>query len=427
MKQLFTKFIWNNRRSRLRLSLLYLPYERGGLQLPNLQWYFWAAQIRAAMHWFSPEPYLPWVQTESACSKDLRLDTYLYSAPVKKLKRSTDNPFVRNTINVWHKVQSFLGESNLFSGFSPIWGNDNFSPGRKDQGFKLWATKGICKVMDLYKEGKLVSFEELRNEYDIPQTHFFKYLQLRSFVYARTHSYTQPPLSILENLAVNNCTGKGQISLIYNILVKNHKDSTEHRKTQWVNDLQKDITKEEWREVCLKVQHLTINTHLRLIQYNWIMRTYITPVRLHKLNPNIPDTCIKCNIEKGTLLHCLWECPEIRKFWTEVIKCISQITLNPVPDCPTLCILNLYPKDCMLNNKEKKITDLCLVQARRLISLCWKDVQSPTIGRWLKELSACLVLEKLTYIMKKKLAKFKEIWNPFLAFLKNCEIEETVT
>lgn len=78
----------------------------------------------------------------------------------------------------------------------------------------MWATKGICKVMDLYKESKLASFEELRNEYDIPRTHLFKYLQLRSFVYAQTHSYIQPRLSLLENLAVNNCTGKGQISLL---------------------------------------------------------------------------------------------------------------------------------------------------------------------------------------------------------------------
>jgi len=102
------------------------------------------------------------------------------------------------------------------------------------------------------------------------------------------------------------------------------------------------------------------------------------------------------------------------------------MTLNLVPDDPALCILNLYPKDCMLNHKERKITDLCLVQARRLISLCWKDVKSPSIGRWLKELSTCLILEKLTYTMKKKSAEFKEIWNPFLAFLENCEAEETL-
>lgn len=109
----------------------------------------------------------------------------------------------------------------------------------------MWATKGICKVMDLYKESKLASFEELRNEYDIPRTHLFKYLQLRSFVYAQTHSYIQPRLFMLENLAVNNCTGKGQISLLYNILVKNHKDSTEHKRTQWMNDLQTDISEED--------------------------------------------------------------------------------------------------------------------------------------------------------------------------------------
>ena len=192
---------------------------------------------------------------------------------------------------------------------------------------------------------------------------------------------------------MNNCTGKGQISLLYNILVKNHKDSTEHKKTQWPNDLQKGILEEDWRKVCSKAQLLTINTHLRLIQYNWIMRTYNTPDRLNKMNPNIPDICVKCNVERGTLFHCQWDCPEIRKFWNEVIECISQMTLNPVPNCPALCILNLYPKDCRLSSKEKKITDLCLVQARRLISLCWKDVKSPLVGRWLKELSACLVLE----------------------------------
>lgn len=113
----------------------------------------------------------------------------------------------------------------------------------------MWATKGIHKVMDLNKEGKLASFEELRNEYDIPWAHLFKYLQLRSFVYAQTHPCTQPPLSILENFAVKNCTGKGQISLLYDSVVKNHKDSTEHRKTSWATDLQK-VFQKRIRERC---------------------------------------------------------------------------------------------------------------------------------------------------------------------------------
>lgn len=57
---IFKNFIWNNKRSRLRLSLLYLPYERGGLQLPDLMWYFWA-QIRAAAFCFVNEQTPTWV------------------------------------------------------------------------------------------------------------------------------------------------------------------------------------------------------------------------------------------------------------------------------------------------------------------------------------------------------------------------------
>ncbi len=90
----------------------------------------------------------------------------------------------------------------------------------------------------------------------------------------------------------------------------------------------------------------------------------------YKMNPNIPDVCVKCNVEKGTLFYCFWNCPEIRKFWNEVVKCISQMTLNPVPDCPELCFLKLYSEDCMLNSKERKITDLCLVQALSLLEEC---------------------------------------------------------
>lgn len=77
----------------------------------------------------------------------------------------------------------------------------------------------------------------------------------------------------------------------------------------------------------------------------------------------------------------------------------------------------------MLNKKVRKLTNLCLAQGSRLISLCWKDVKSPSVRLRLKELSSCLVLKLLNY-MKIKSVEFVEIWNPFLVFLKNCEIEE---
>lgn len=52
LNKLFCNLIWNNRKARFLLKLIYLPYERGGLQLPNLKWYYIAAQLTSASNYF---------------------------------------------------------------------------------------------------------------------------------------------------------------------------------------------------------------------------------------------------------------------------------------------------------------------------------------------------------------------------------------
>lgn len=88
LKKLFSNFIWNNRCPRLRLSLLHLPYDRGGLHVPNLQWYYWAAQLRTAMFYFSPPDPPAWLAIERTTTSGLSLQSYLYSAHVKKTQET---------------------------------------------------------------------------------------------------------------------------------------------------------------------------------------------------------------------------------------------------------------------------------------------------------------------------------------------------
>lgn len=63
-KNIPSNCIWSKRNPRLRLSLLYLPCERGGLQVPNFQLYCWEAQLRAAMFWFPSMGGPVWQQIE---------------------------------------------------------------------------------------------------------------------------------------------------------------------------------------------------------------------------------------------------------------------------------------------------------------------------------------------------------------------------
>ena len=167
----------------------------------------------------------------------------------------------------------------------------------------------------------------------------------------------------------------------------------------------------------------SVNTCLRLLQFNWVMRTYISPVKLNKFDPNMSDLCYKCNNYPGSLYHCLWNCDKIQKFWKSVLKYVFQITSCPIPLCPKLCILGIYPVDCSLSCKERKMVDFCLLQAKRSIALCWKNVGCPSFDYWLTNLSSSLALEKLTYIVRKKASEFYDIWKMFLELIKNGNTE----
>ena len=59
---------------------------------------------------------------------------------------------LKNTLTVWHNCLAHLGETPKLSQFSPIFGNDDFRPGRVDAGFTIWASQGVAKVADFYNE-----------------------------------------------------------------------------------------------------------------------------------------------------------------------------------------------------------------------------------------------------------------------------------
>jgi len=360
------------------------------------------------------------VDIEQKSVSDLPMKQYLYSSDVKTLKKQTKNPFVKNTISVWYATHNYVDETITVSQFTPIWGNGQFKPGKLDGGFKLWAEKGIGMVSDLYFEGIVLTFKQLCQRYQVPRKHFFKYLQVRSFIASKCKTIMPtPPLSVIEKTVLNNLDGKKHISRFYNLFAKYSIESASDRLNAWRTDIQDEISERDWGLACLKAQKNSINTRFKLLQYKWLMRVYITPVKLHHFSPNTPDVCVKCLTEKGTLIHCLWECPKILLFWENVVKCLSWMTKCNIPLRPTICILGIYPKDTIKTTKQSKMTDFGLLHARRMIALHWKNVEPPSLGLWKKELMTGLGLERLTYIIKGKQTEFVDIWDSFMSFFTN--------
>ncbi len=95
----------------------------------------------------------------------------------------------------------------------------------------------------------------------------------------------------------------------------------------------------------------------------------------------------------------------------------NQITKLKTPCLPKFCMLGIYPSEFINKKSDHTLIDLCLLQAKRAIAIGWENVNKPSINQYIQDLSTCVAMEKLTYITKRKLEVFDNIWGSFMEFL----------
>lgn len=71
---------------------------------------------------------------------------------------------------------------------------------------------------------------------------------------------------------------------------------------------------EEWTKTISNTGKFIRECKGKLTQYKIVYRYYWTPVRLNRMGL-MNSLCWKCQNDSGTLMHCLWECPVISRFW----------------------------------------------------------------------------------------------------------------
>ncbi len=84
INSIISKFIWNDKCPRIKLTTLQHPNSAGGLAVPNFELYYWSFQLKALHNWVDPQSTVSWRVIEADKVKPNRLQDILFTGTGKK-------------------------------------------------------------------------------------------------------------------------------------------------------------------------------------------------------------------------------------------------------------------------------------------------------------------------------------------------------
>uniref|UniRef100_A0A8W4FMI2 DUF1725 domain-containing protein n=1 Tax=Sus scrofa TaxID=9823 RepID=A0A8W4FMI2_PIG len=110
--------------------------------------------------------------------------------------------------------------------------------------------------------------------------------------------------------------------------------------------------------------------------------------------------------EKGTLVHCWWDCKLVQPLWKALWRVLRKLNIE-LPFDPAIRLLGIYPE------KTTTRKDTCtpmFIAALFSIAKTWKQPKCPSTEEWTQKMWYIYTMEYYSAIKRTEIAAFLATW-----------------